>query len=290
MAHLVAASFMVSACSTGGSTFEPPTAVPTVATRCITLQQDTAGGPITGDAAATSIARMLVSSAENSSLEWEKQYAYIEYNVEGDDEENRGYTAGIVGFTTRTHDLLALVETYTEQVPDNPLAPFIPALRDVDGTPSGKGLGEAFVRAWRQAAATPAFQRAQREFADETYLDPAVAAAQEDGLGRLGQFVYYDAMVVHGSGDDDRSFGGIRAAAQDEATPPAEGGDEATYLRAFLDARRAAMRAERAHQDTTRVDAQQGFLDAGNLGLRLPLEWSVYGDRYAIAPPGSPGC
>src|SRR5580704_2328751 len=73
------------------------------------------------------IAMQLVSAAENSSLDWKAQYAYIEYNVEHNAEENRGYTAGIIGFTSRTHDMLELVEHYQTLKPSNPLTPFLPA-------------------------------------------------------------------------------------------------------------------------------------------------------------------
>lgn len=67
------------------------------------------------------------------------------------------------------------------------------------------------------------------------------------------------------------------------APPPSDGGDETTYLRAFLDARREVMLLEEAHEETDRIDtAQLVFLDAGNLGLDPPLDWTVYGDRYHI--------
>lgn len=61
------------------------------------------------------IAMQLVSSAENSSLDWKKQYAYIE-----DIGDGRGYTAGIIGFCSGTGDMLELVRAYTQSVPDNP--------------------------------------------------------------------------------------------------------------------------------------------------------------------------
>lgn len=110
-----------------------------------------------------------------------------------------------------------------------------------------------------------------------------MAAAKQDGQGTLGQFIYYDAMVMHGPGDDPASFGGIRAAAHAKARPPSKGGDEVTYLNAFLDVRVKAMKLEEAHSDTSRVDdAQRVFLRAGNLSP--PLRWKVYGDPYAIKP------
>ncbi|NUR85842.1 MAG: chitosanase [Nonomuraea sp.] len=220
----------------------------------------------------------LVSSAENSSLDWKAQYSYIE-----DIKDDRGYTAGIIGFCSGTGDMLELVELYTRREPGNVLAAYLPALRAVDGTDSHKGLGAPFVAAWKKAAEDPAFQRAQDDERDRVYFGPAVRQAEKDGLRTLGQFAYYDAMVMHGPGADKLSFGGIRKAALAKATPPARGGDETAYLDAFLDARKAAMKAEDAHEDTTRVDTMQRvFLRKGNLDLDPPLTWKVYGDKYTI--------
>src|SRR5271170_623863 len=69
------------------------------------------------DPAKREIAMQLVSSAENSSLDWKAQYAYIEYNVEHNEAENRGYTAGIIGFTSKTHDMLEVVRYYNQLSP-----------------------------------------------------------------------------------------------------------------------------------------------------------------------------
>ncbi|MFF0079214.1 chitosanase [Streptomyces canus] len=224
------------------------------------------------------LAMRLVSSAENSSLDWQAQYAYIE-----DIGDGRGYTAGIIGFCSGTSDMLALVELYTQRVSDNPLARYLPALRAVDGTDSHDGLDPGFPSAWREAAQTSAFRRAQRDERDRGYFDPAVACAKEDGLGTLGQFVYYDAMVIHGPGRDALSFGGIRERAREDADTPTDGGDEIAYLHAFLDARVRAMKQEAAHSDVSRVEtAQRVFLEQGNLDLDTPLKWKVYGDSYEI--------
>ncbi|MFF0016445.1 chitosanase [Streptomyces sp. NPDC005374] len=224
------------------------------------------------------IAMRLVSSAENSSLDWEAQYAYIE-----DIGDGRGYTAGVIGFCSGTGDMLALVELYTEREPDNPLAFHLPALRAVNGTDSHEGLDPDFPSAWREAAKTSVFREAQRDERDRVYFDPAVARARKDGLGTLGQFVYYDAMVMHGPGSDALSFGGIRSRARESADTPAAGGEETGYLHAFLDARVWAMRQEAAHRDVSRVEtAQRVFLEAGNLDLDTPLKWRVYGDTYEI--------
>lgn len=225
------------------------------------------------------IAMELVSSAENSSLNWKDQYAYIE-----DIGDGRGYTGGIIGFCSGTGDMLEMIQYYAKQAPNNILAKYIPALKQVNGTDSHTGLGTAFVNDWKTAAANdPAFRQAQDYERDTVYFNPAVNQGLADGLHALGQFIYYDAIVMHGPGSDPVSFGGIRATAMKKAKTPAQGGDEVAYLNAFLDARKAAMLTEAAHDNTDRVDTEQRvFLNAGNLNLDPPLSWSVYGDKYSI--------
>src|SRR4051812_48532827 len=144
------------------------------------------------------VAMQLVSAAENSSLDWKAQYGYIEYNVEGNEKENRGYTAGIIGFTSRTHDMLGLLEYYDTIAPSNPLKKYLSALRKVDGTASRRGLGKAFEHDWHAARKDPKFRQAQDHERDRVYFSPAVDQAERDGLHTLGQFMYYDAMVMHG--------------------------------------------------------------------------------------------
>jgi chitosanase len=239
------------------------------------------------DPAKKEIAMQLVSAAENSSLDWKAQYGYIEYNVEHNEKENRGYTGGIIGFTSRTHDMLELVEYYDQIAPGNILEKYLPTLKAVDGSSSRKNLGKAFERDWKSAADDAKFRAAQDHERDRVYFNPAVGQAQQDGLGTLGQFIYYDAIVMHGDGDDPTSFGGIRSAAMQKAKTPSQGGDEAVYLNAFLDARKAAMLTEEGHSDTTRVDTMQRvFLRAGNFNLDPPLNFKVYGDAYTV--PASP--
>ncbi|MFE3167054.1 chitosanase [Streptomyces sp. NPDC059224] len=230
------------------------------------------------DAAKKEIAMKLVSSAENSSLDWKAQYKYIE-----DIGDGRGYTAGIIGFCSGTGDMLDLVQLYTDRKPGNVLAKYLPALRRVNGTDSHSGLDPNFPADWRKAAQDTAFQQAQNDERDRVYFNPAVQQGKTDGLGTLGQFAYYDAIVMHGDGDDATSFRNIRKRALGQAKPPAQGGNETTYLNAFLDARVWAMKQEEAHSDTTRVDTEQRvFLNKGNLCLNTPLDWKVYGDSYHI--------
>ncbi len=220
-------------------------------------------------------AMQLVSSAENSTLNWRGQYGYIE-----DIGDGRGYTAGIVGFCSGTSDMLALVTEYTRRKPGNRLAKFLPALRTVDGSDSHAGLDPGFTAAWAAAAKDPVFQKTQEDERDRVYFGPAVTLGRTDALRALGQFAYYDAAVMHGMS----GLRHIRADALKVAKTPRQGGDEITWLTAFLDARARAMRTEEAHSDTSRVDtAQRVFLRYRNLDLNTPLSWAVYGDRFRIS-------
>lgn len=230
------------------------------------------------DPAKKEIAMKIVSSAENSSLDWKAQYKYIE-----DIDDGRGYTAGIIGFCSGTGDMLDLVEYYTQVKPGNVLAKYLPALRRVDGSDSHAGLDPNFTKDWAKAAQDAEFRKAQDHERDRVYFNPSVQQGKSDGIGVLGQFIYYDAIVMHGDGTDSTSFRNIRKRALSKAKPPSQGGNETAYLNAFLDARVWAMKQEEAHSDTSRVDtAQRVFLKKGNLNLNTPLDWKVYGDSFHI--------
>ncbi|MFK0237960.1 chitosanase [Streptomyces vinaceus] len=255
---------------TAHATATVPTAAPAAATAAKAVGLD--------DPAKKDIAMQIVSSAENSSLDWKAQYKYIE-----DIDDGRGYTAGIIGFCSGTGDMLDLVEYYTDVKPGNVLAKYLPALRKVDGSDSHQGLDPNFTKDWAKAAQDGEFKKAQDHERDRVYFNPAVGQGKSDGVGALGQFIYYDAIVMHGDGGDSTSFRNIRKRALSKAKPPAQGGNETTWLNAFLDARVWAMKQEEAHSDTSRVDtAQRVFLKKGNLNLNTPLDWKVYGDPFHI--------
>ncbi|MFI5754942.1 chitosanase [Streptomyces sp. NPDC051569] len=255
--------------------------VPVVLVICAACAAASGASAGLADPAKKEIAMRLVSSAENSSLDWQRQYRYIE-----DIGDGRGYTAGLVGFCSGCGDLLQVVQRYEKARPGSALGRFLPALRAVDGTDSHAGLGQPFTDAWKKASDDSAMRAAQDAERDRLYFNPAVARAKADRLGTLGQFIYYDAYVMHGYGDSRGTVGfrTIRENALRKAASPAQGGGEKAYLNAFLDARAAAMRSEPSHSDTSRVDtAQRVFLRAGNLNLDTPLDWKVYGDSYHIA-------
>jgi chitosanase len=251
---------------TATPTTRPPTTSPTTAPPSSGVNLD--------NPAKKEVAMQIVSAAENSSLDWRAQFAYIE-----DIGDGRGYTAGIIGFCSGTGDMLELVQAYTNTKPSNVLAKYLPALRNVNNSDSHAGLDPNFTRDWKTAAADPVFQAAQESERDRVYFNPSVADGKADGVRALGQFAYYDASVMHGY-DGMRS---IRTRALKKAKPPSQGGNEVTWLNAFLDERVVEMKKEEAHSDTSRVDtAQRVFLNNGNLDLNTPLSFAVYGEQFSI--------
>ncbi|RSM52424.1 chemotaxis protein [Actinoplanes sp. ATCC 53533] len=250
--------------------YGPGPAGPTVESSAVMTSSALAAG--LADPKKKTFALQLISSAENSTLNWRGEFGYLE-----DIGDGRGYTGGIVGFCSGTSDMLALVSEYTRRAPGNKLARYLPALRTVDGSDSHAGLDPGFPAAWKAAAADPVFQKAQEDERDRMYFAPAVALASADRVRALGQFAYYDAAVMHGQS----GLRAIRADAMRNAKTPKQGGDETVWLNAFLNARVKEMRTEAAHSDVTRVEtAQRLFLRASNLDLNGPLSWRVYGDSY----------
>ncbi|MEW5922835.1 MAG: chitosanase, partial [Candidatus Zixiibacteriota bacterium] len=162
-------------------------------------------------------------------------YAYAENLDDG-----RGITAGRAGFTSATGDMLTVVERYTELVPENPLAGYLPRLQELAALESGAVDGlENLEAAWQTAAEDSIFREVQDEVVDEEYYWPAVDHADELGMCYpLSLLNLYDACIQHGDGDDPDGLPAIisRATEQVGGTP---GGDidENEWLQAFMDIR-----------------------------------------------------
>jgi chitosanase len=242
------------------------------------------------------IAMQLVSAAENSSISWRCQYRYIEYNVEQVEEKNRGYTAGIIGFTAQDGDLLEVVKRFEKNCEQsgkqNLLSQYIEKLEELVGVHSQKQrrLGEEFFEAWQKSDSGEyrnEFREAQDSVRDEWNFDPAVSLAQRDGLGTLGQFIYYDAVVMHGRDQDLKkpvSFDRIRAETIKNERTPAKEGNETKYLSAFMATRVQFMRGEEDHKENIdRVDdMQRVFLDTEKFELDLPLKFKVNKTSFEV--------
>jgi chitosanase len=210
---------------------------------------------LAGDASAAGLdagqrhrADQLISLFENDTPEI--QYCYIENIGDG-----RGFTAGRAGFTTATGDLLLVAERYTRAVPDNPLAPFLPRLREAaeqqsDSTEGLEGLPDA----WRQACQDPRQVAVQDAIVDEEYYRPALAKARRAGLKLpLSIAAIYDAEIQHGGGGDpDGTPAMIKRTTRRAGGSPRRGRvSEKRWLKTFLIVRRATL--EHAHDPSTRA-------------------------------------
>ncbi|MGJ3559642.1 chitosanase [Streptomyces sp. INA 01156] len=214
----------------------------------------------------------ITSTAENATTDWTTAYGYIE-----DIGDQRGYTAGLVGFCSGTGDMLVLVRNYINLSPNNPLAQYLPGLEYCAEVGYGPGasaaaatrLGPAYIAAWKDAAKNdPVFRQAQRDLRKKSYWDDALAQALADGVSPLGLALYYDVLVNHGPGNDYQSFGGILAAARASTSkPPSQGGAEGVWLLKLCDLRDAVLAEWGDLQEDGRSVAFRHLIGTGNFNL-----------------------
>lgn len=229
----------------------------------------------------------ITSTSENGTTDWTTAYSYIE-----DIGDKRGYTAGLVGVTSATGDMLVLVQNYSAVKPGNTLESYLPGLEtcasigygDSASSAAATNLGTAFMTAWQNAANTdPIFRKCQRELRKSLYWDDALTQALADGVGPLGLALHYDILINHGVGSDPESYGGILAAARASSSqPPSQGGTEAAYLTKLCDLRDAVLQNWGDYQVDGRSGIYRALIAEGNFGLIAPINWSVYGDAYSL--------
>ncbi|RUM73500.1 MAG: hypothetical protein DSZ10_03140, partial [Sulfurovum sp.] len=179
------------------------------------------------------MADQIISVFENGTTEL--QYAYIE-----DIHDNRGYTAGVAGFTSGTGDMLVLIEKYTQIKPHNVLSKYIPELKRLDKIyaqndyePSEESANienlKGLVGDWKIAAKDSVFRNLQDDIRSTLYFKPSLKIAHQYGIRYpLTLLCVYDAVVQHGiDGVVDDILKHI------DVPSPKEGGDEIAWLEAF---------------------------------------------------------
>jgi chitosanase len=189
----------------------------------------------------------LISQFENST-------SVIQYCYSVALDDGRGYTVGRAGFTSATGDLLEVAEAYTRLVPDNPLAPYLPRLRELAKNEDGSIDGlEGLPDAWAEACKDPRQRRVQDKIVDREYYNPAVRHWKALHLRRpLSLAAIYDADIQHGDGPDPDGVPAMlkRAAKRAHGTPKT-GVSEKHFLREFIRERRATL--AHAHNPDTRA-------------------------------------
>jgi chitosanase len=250
------------------------------------------------------LAFQMTSTAENSTNDWTEDYGYI---VDYDDD--RGYTGGLVKFSSATGTMLALIQQYAVEKPtSNTLSGYIPGLQACVDVGVGAGataaaeanLGTAFKTAWTAAAtADPIFRKVQRDRRKAMYWDDALVQALADGVGPAGLAIYYDISRDHGPGAHSEAFGGILSYVRARNTKPGAGGNETTWLNAIVDRREEILDAAGDPTVNGRVELHRLLINGGdlqdsgttvgpNLNLVAPIRWSTYGDDYTVNPRPNP--
>ncbi len=195
--------------------------------------------------------------------------------------DGRGYTAGKAGFTTATGDAYLVVKRYTEQVPTNPLALYLPRLAQLaDEEDDDTSILLGFVDAWHRAALDTRFWDVQDAVIDELYYRPAMAVGDTLGLtSALGRAILYDTIIQHGGGNGEDSLSAIvtRTMKAMDGSPKI-GVSEPLWLKTFLDLRRQDLLqpADKTTQavwaiSVGRVEILRKLLLENNLDLHGPI-------------------
>lgn len=224
-------------------------------------------------------ADQLISLFENDTIVL--QYGYAEHLNDG-----RGITCGRAGFTTGTGDAYDVVKRYTERVPNNKLAKYLPELKRLNtANNSGNVSGlKGFIKDWSSLGKDITFRAVQDEIVNKLYYNPSVAYSNNLKLNTpLARAVIYDTIIQHGDGGD---FDGLPAIINrtNKAVggTPKQGIDEKKWLAKFLDIRRSDLKnpankstKKEWSQSVGRVDVFKYIAAKGNYDLVGPLQIST---------------
>lgn len=222
----------------------------------------------------------LVSIPENSTTDWQSAYTYIENIGDG-----RGYTCGLVGFTSGTHDLLQVVEELGKLVSTHPLVAFLPVLKRVVNTDSTKGL-EGFAKIVKTLKTDENWKKAQWTVLLKLYWNPAWSICKQYRLtSALALYIIYDTYL---------NFGDVNCVIRKMTTldkakrllPGTYNGKDydLAWLTEFLKYKLEYMLRKKDVGPTDRVDMQQKLVDDANVDLIRPICAECYKDKFIIEP------
>jgi len=162
------------------------------------------------------------------------QYDYIEHI-----DDQHGYTAGIVGYTSATGDMLEVIEKYTQIKSNNILRKYIPELERLNDiyiennyelSEEGANVDnlQGLVDDWKIATEDSRFKKLQDDERDRMYYYPALSLANRYEIKYpLTLLTIYDAVIQHG-------VDGVKDIIKKiNLQSPRESGDEIAWLKAF---------------------------------------------------------
>jgi len=221
------------------------------------------------------LAEKLISLFENGVTTI--QYGYAENLHDG-----RGFTCGRAGFTTGTGDAYEVVKRYTNRVPTNKLAPYLPELKRLNSARNHADVSRltGFDKAWKSLGKDTTFRAVQDEVVDDWYYRPSASYASTAGLQLpLSMAVLYDTIIQHGGGNDPDSLSAlIKRTNTAVGGSPQQGIDEKKWLSKFLDVRREDLKNPSNHstqqewaQSVGRVDVFKSIAASNNYALNAPI-------------------
>lgn len=231
-------------------------------------------------------AEAIVSLFENSDPQ--PQYCYIE-NID----DGRGYTAGKIGFTSATGDMLAVVNEYLRTSPPNRKEWFgiLPILKDRADKQSDDTNGlEELPTLWAASCREQAFTEAQDFVASTENKIPARNIMRNLKLSsHLAYLIFYDSVVQHGDGDSADSVSALIRS----TGPRPINESEAAYLQRFLEVRRQDLlnpddqNSRNAWRESVgRIDSLESLLNAQNMDLAPPFTLEVFGEAWDFTDTG----
>lgn len=191
-------------------------------------------------------------------------------------DDGAGISYGKHQCTDRAGSLDKVVERYIKKGGDyaEPLKTYLPQIAANESAKFGsKGAYPSWlvslINLLKTAGMDKKMQAAQDEVFDEVYFTPAVNHAKQIGLTKaLSLLVVYDTCIHSGPG------GVTNIRNRFAAKSPANGGDEATWVKEYINARRAWLAANPntlVQKTVYRMDALKALVDAGAWDLKTPL-------------------
>jgi len=228
-----------------------------------------------------SVADQFVSIFENGTTK-------IQYDYAEDIDDGRGITAGRVGFTSATGDMLIVIKAYKKVKPDNSLNQYLPELKrleklryesgDKKGSASTKKL-VGLIKAWKENSKLKSFRDIQDKVTDDLYFNPSIKAARNIGAKYpLTVLSLYDTAIQHGV------EGLVEIIAKVASISPEKGGDEIVWLQSFNSLRLGILKANKSWKDSVaRVYELQDMIKDKNYTLKpFTMNIDVYDNEEHI--------
>lgn len=155
-------------------------------------------------------------------------------------DDGRGYTAGIVGFTSEYDDFYLLLEEYSRIKKDNQLQKYLKILKKEDYKMSDL---RDLPRDWKKECQDNQFIVAQNRIADQLYYNPAMSHSNVLGItSEVGKLILFDTIIQHGNANDPDGLPSIIKQANNKlGGSPAGGINEKTWLTTFLNIRKSIL-------------------------------------------------